>query len=347
MYHSLANLPKRVIADTNVLLDATFVDGLARRATRLLGRLGISLILDDMTEREAESILDRLKKKLALSFEPKALLAEYLSLVQVIRVPPGSPMLATGINRADRHVVAAAREHSAWILTGDAPLVVECDKIGLPARFPWDVVMEDASQRGRQDEISKIIRVVPPTKEQGLIFARVIPGAWRGIRGAGQFFTVCEIGGLGRIGYDNSNERWVFDTAIGQKAEARCTLDSDGPWAVCASYKLPGIGKSGRIEIRAGRRPAPVPPGITSTLKQLPRSPFGDLRIGSTSSGLDYWNGHVRAIVVGPQTMSAETWKAIVYTTEGAPNPYDANALERALTLVNQLGGNLPLDDLR
>jgi predicted nucleic acid-binding protein len=117
MYHSLANLPKRVIADTNVLLDATFVDGLARRATRLLGRLGISLILDDMTEREAESILDRLKKKLALSFEPKALLAEYLSLVQVIRVPPGSPMLATGINRADRHVVAAAREHSAWILT--------------------------------------------------------------------------------------------------------------------------------------------------------------------------------------------------------------------------------------
>jgi hypothetical protein len=45
--------------------------------------------------------------------------------------------------------------------------------------------------------------------------------------------------------------------------------------------------------------------------------------------------------------MSAETWKAIVYTAEGAPNPYDANALERALTLVNQLGGNLPLDDLR
>jgi hypothetical protein len=61
MYHPLTDLPTRVVPDSNVLLDAAFVaGGSARRSIDLLGASGYSILIEEMAQREAVRILDKL-----------------------------------------------------------------------------------------------------------------------------------------------------------------------------------------------------------------------------------------------------------------------------------------------
>ncbi len=146
MHQSLLALPKRALPDTNVFLDAAFVaDGLARKAIAALNSLGTLIILSDGVEREATGRLEHLRYQIGLSFDPVALFTRYLETIPLERVPPADPSLGCGVNRSDQHVVAAARQFDTWIMTGDAPLIMEAQKLGLKARFPWDVIMEAVS----------------------------------------------------------------------------------------------------------------------------------------------------------------------------------------------------------
>src|SRR5258708_40040280 len=100
MYHPLTPLPTRVIADSNVLLDATFVrNGLARRAMDVLGQLGQTIIVDEMIEREALVILDRLQRDLCLTFNPKEFFDDNIRRLRALHVPPADPNLGMGVNR--------------------------------------------------------------------------------------------------------------------------------------------------------------------------------------------------------------------------------------------------------
>ena len=61
MHNSLKGLAKHVLVDTNVLLDAAFVNGAARKALMLLSQLGLSPIIDEMIELEANRVLEDLR----------------------------------------------------------------------------------------------------------------------------------------------------------------------------------------------------------------------------------------------------------------------------------------------
>jgi hypothetical protein len=165
VYHSLADLPQRVVPDCNVLLDAAFVvDGSARKSIDALATLGQSLLIEEMIQREAVRILSDLGTSLGLTFDPLSHFNSFLSSKPAMFVPPAPPLLGTGVNRADQHVAAAARHYNSWILTGDTPLAVEAEKVGLQARFPWDVILELAAQQGNLNKLVDKFRQTSPVK---------------------------------------------------------------------------------------------------------------------------------------------------------------------------------------
>lgn len=242
-------------------------------------------------------------------------------------------MLGKGVNRADQHVAAAAQHYESWILTGDAPLIVETEKIGLHARFPWDVILEAAAQQGTLDDLRNCIRFVPPAREQGTIFGRLIPGGWAGMTGVGQF-TVCDIENIGRIFYDSDLESWIFRIVTGVEARVRYPVTGDTPIAVCGTYSLPGAGQLGKVTIRVGSFPSTSYTSSSKTLTSLKGHETGTIAICHTINNKHHWNGRLRTLVIGPQKVNQETWKALIATREGAPNPYDSNALRHTLRLI-------------
>lgn len=337
MHNSLKDLPKRVLIDTNVLLDAAFVtNGAARRSLALLNQLGYSPVIDEMIEREAICILEKFGKSFFPAFNFSKVLSDHISVADVLRLPPSKPISNTSVKSHDVHVVSAANKYGAWVLTGDLELVVQLLTDGFQARLPFDVIMEAATADGTDPSLEDIIRVVAPTRQSGMLFGRVIAGGWAGRNSIGKF-TVCDMEKVGRVFYDTQSEEWVFEMPIGVSVRAKCSIQNGEQWAVCGSYRFPSAGKGGNLFIRAGQYPSKIFSARKSTLKSIASSSPGTTNIGSSVKNQDHWNGYLRSVVIGPQGMSKDTWKAIVAIPEGAPNPYDSNALSRVLGLAGAL----------
>lgn len=332
MINPLTGLPSRALLDTNVVLDATFVaDGYARRAVGRLGEFGYTAIIDDAIEREAKATLERLADRLQLSFDPKRSVDRLLDALRVMRLPAASAQsLGSGVHRSDAHVAAAARTYGAWVLTSDVVLAAECIGASIPVRLPWDVVAQG------EVTLATVLRVMPPAADVGLIFARVIPGNWAGHRIADRF-TVCDVENVGALYYVGDAQEWVFETKAGATARVASNVKPDQIWVVCGTYSLPTDLHKGSVTVRAAMSHAELP-GQSSVTPAHPLRSNGPGRIsfGHRVDGSSYWNGHLRCVVIGPHTISRETWRALLTVPEGAPNPFDANALERVLRLADQ-----------
>jgi len=333
MHNSLKGLPKRVVIDTNVLLDAAFVmDGAARKSLALLRQLEYLPIIDGKIESEATRKLKEYRKSFCPAFDLATVLSDFVSRAHILCLPSAKQMSNTSVNRHDVHVVSAAQQYGAWVLTGDLALNVELCVDGIQPRLPFDVIME----AGTTLTIENIIRIIAPTRESGMLFGRVIPGNWVGMKSVGSF-TVCDMENVGRLFYDTATEEWIFEMPIGEMVQVKCPLQQGEQWAVCGSYNLPGAGKSGRLSIRAGIHPSTIFSRSKKTAKIITNSTPGVSKFGSSVKNQDYWNGHLRSVVIGPQGMSSKSWKNIIAIPEGAPNPYDSGALSRVLEQVGAL----------
>lgn len=337
MHNSLEGLPTRVLIDTNVLLDAAFVtNGAARRSLTLLSQLGYSPVIDEMIELEAIRILEKYRKFFYPAFDLAKVLSDCISVAGILRLPPAKHISNTSVKPHDIHVVSAAAQYGAWVLTGDLALNVQLRADGIQARLPFDVIMEAATADGADPGLDDIVRIVAPTRQSGMLFGSVIAGNWAGMSSVGSF-TVCDMENVGRIFYDTQTQEWAFEMPIGVSVRVECPLQKGEQWAVCGSYKLPGAGKRGRLLIRAGQYPSTIFSESISTQKNIASSSPGVTNIGSSVSNQDYWNGHLRSVVIGPQGMSTDTWKKIIAIPEGAPNPYDSDALSRVLERAGSL----------
>ncbi len=353
MHNSLRGLPTRVLIDTNVLLDAAFVsNGVARRSLALLGQLGYSPVIDEMIELEAIRILEKYRKSFYPAFDLAKVLSDHISVAGILRLPPAKPISNTSVKAHDVHVVSAAGQYGAWVLTGDVALNVQLRADGIQARLPFDVIMEAATAGGADPSLDDIIRVVAPTRESGMFFGRVIAGNWAGMSSVGNF-TVCDMENVGRLFYDTQTGEWAFEMPIGVSVRVKCPLKNGEQWAVCGSYKLPGAGKRGNLFVRAGQYPSTVFSERIGTLKNIATSSPGVTNIGCSVNNQDHWNGHLWSVVIGPQGMGTDTWKEIIAIPEGAPNPYDSGALSRVLERAGALNSQpgllqLPIEqDLR
>jgi len=336
MHNSLKGLPQRVLIDTNVLLDAAFVtNGAARRSLALLGQLGYSPVIDEKIELEATCKLEESRKSFCPAFDLVKVLDGYICDVGILCLPSAKQISNTSVRDHDIHVVSAAVQYGAWVLTGDLALNVQLRIDGIQSRIPFDVIMEEATADGTPG-LDTFIRIVAPTRQSGMLFGRVMPGNWVGTNSVGNF-TVCEIENIGRLFYDAQTEEWAFEMPIGVSVRVKCPLQKGEQWAVCGSYKLPGAGKCGKLFVRAGQYPSTIFSDSTNTPKNITSSSPGVSNIGSSVKNQDYWNGCVRSVVIGPQGMSKKSWKNIIAIPEGAPNPYDSGALSRVLERVGVL----------
>lgn len=319
--------------DTNVALDGTFVaDGYARRAVARLRELGFRPVIDEAIEREAKGILAKLRARLNLCFEPATSFDRFLRAQGVTKLPAAPAGLGAGVHRSDAHVASAARHYGAWVLTSDAVLASECIKSSIAVRLPWDVV----AAGGLAVTLQGVIRVMPPAADKGLIFARVIPGNWAGRRIAAHF-TVCDVENVGTLFYAGDAEEWVFASKAGPMVRVPGPLSTNEIWVLCATYTIPAKLNTGNVTLRAatvsGRSPSP---GVAVPTVRFSSTGPGRLSFGHRVDGTAHWNGYLRCVVIGPQSLSGETWRAILTVPEGAPNPFDADALERVLRLADK-----------
>jgi hypothetical protein len=180
-----------------------------------------------------------------------------------------------------------------------------------------------------------IFRVAPLNGTAGSIFARVLPGSWAGRTSAGEY-AICDIEGIGCLYYDTRRGEWIFELRSGPVVAIKKQLGERESWAVCATYSLPATAKRGRIALMVGSSQTEPARVSTNTLKGLAHLTSRRIQVGSMLNGARNWNGHMRALVVGPQPVNAETWKAIISIPEAAPNPYDANALRHSLWTLDK-----------
>ena len=194
-------------------------------------------------------ILEQRRLALGLIFDPAEHFRAYTASVGCLRVLPASPsIVVNSINRADRHVVRAAIEFQGILLTGDAPLVSQCQKAQVVAKFPWSAIVEGDPA----PPVEEILRVVQPSPRKGTIFARTTPGGWRGMTDVG-IFTVVEIENVGMLAFDSRASEWVFDCFIGATVRLSYPPAGQGTTIVCASYDLLSAGRCGNLVLRAAR----------------------------------------------------------------------------------------------
>jgi hypothetical protein len=335
MHRSLTGLPTRVVVDTNVLLNATFVaDSSASYAIAHLSSLGLSPVVTESMVAEAAKVLGRLRIQLALPYDPFAIFRDYLASAKVIFLPAPELRHMKGINRADQIVVAAASEYAAWVLTGDVKFAGQCHTLGITSRFPWDVIMESAIRASVDPPKDYVLRVAAISRESGSIFARVIPGSWAASNSTATF-TVCDVENVGCLYYDSSSKGWTFSSAMGVSVFMKCPVGATEEWIVCASYKVGRKGKPGSVTLRSA-----LPLGNTevkdvSTAGQISAKTPGTIAFGQKASGGDCWNGHIRRIVVSSSQLGGKSWKPLVSIPDAAPDPTDSDVLEAALQRIS------------
>jgi len=109
---------------------------------------------------------------------------------------------------------------------------------------------------------------------------------------------------------------------------------SKGQSLICATYDLPSSG-NGKIILRAFSPLSGDRETRTVTARKKLKSDGGQVRVGSTLAGQAYWNGYVRHLTVSPEGMSAAKWKPICDVPDAAPNPLNADALNRSLLAMD------------
>lgn len=334
MHQALSTLTSRVVIDTNVLLNATFVaDSSARYSIEQLNGLGFSAIIDEAIEDEASFILRRLRIKLGLVYDPVEIFRSYLTTSRILCLPRSRPFRVKQVNKADQHIIGAASHYNAWVLTGDIKLAAQCQQFQIATRLPWDAIMEAATREKRAPPLHYVLRVAGISSSNGSFFARVIPGSWAGMRSVGRF-TVCDVENIGRIYYDSFTEEWVFSTALGADVRLGCPIGQDEHWIVSASYEVGSQGCAGTATLRAAR---PLGQSIQNniSLKGRISAPTpGEIAFGHSCSRNDHWNGYLRRVVLSPIAIDAKGWRALVKVPEAAPDPAASNVLETALLRV-------------
>ena len=341
MHQSLSGLPERVLLDTNVLLNACFVqDCSARGAIAELAKLGFEPVIDQSIKHEAEKVLRRLYIKCCLGFDPATLLSLYLAS-ENIQVLPAAPFInCSRVNRADRHVYSAGIFYSAWVLTGDVQCMAQCASQGVASRLPIDVLMEASFRGEMQLPLKYLLRYAGIRSDQGSVFARVIPGNWAGMKGIGKF-AVCEIENVLTLAYDSERSGWSLSIRGGGEGFAELPMTKgEQHFVVSGGFKAPIYDSKGsaflRVSSSTGEEKA-----IGFELKGGPTaSQPGLVTFGHRVNGRDHWNGHIRSIVVSPNQISADTWKALKANPDSTPDPASGNIVEAALRKIRSVAGS-------
>ncbi len=344
MHQCIADLPARVLLDTNVLLNACFVQGCsARTAISRLGSLGYQPIIDQSIEHEAVDILRRARIKCGLGYDPADLIAPYLASSRILSLPAAPFNACREINSADRHVYSAAKNYNAWVLTGDVRFMAQCTAQGVAARVPFDVLIESVLRDSKDPPLQYIARFAGICRDQGSVFARVTSGSWAGMEDVGTF-TVCEIENVLTLAYDSRRLGWSLLIRGGAEGFARLPIEHGSQdLVVSGSFKVPQYASKGKASLRIYSSTGAEKVIGFELSKGPSASAPGTVTFGHNVDGKNHWNGYIRCIIVSPNQMNADTWKALKANPDSTPDPASGDILEAALRKIRVVLGRYDL----
>lgn len=335
---------KRVFVDANVLLHAAFIeDSIARRSLRGLRLAGYSAVTDEIVHHESVRRLIALRQKLGLRYRPEKIFEREQAELKLLHVPPGDTQITTLVPRHDRHVMRAATELDAWVLTDDLELQILLLSEGIHARNSHQVLMGLPQKVQYLSELQTLPARHPPPFQQdceGWIMAWVTPQGWPESDDPRRH-TVMDAIGFGCLYYDNAQKRWAMTLDAGVSLTCQHMLETDRIEAVAFSFdsrRTPtqlslycgtSIGTS-RAATHDKNAMEITPPVM----------PLG-FSIGSSRDTSDHWGGYVRSLSVGDRFLGKSTWKKLITIQGLLPHP-EQNILQRALFAIAQR----PISDL-
>lgn len=327
----------RVVVDANVLLNSIFLpDGFARKAVSALSAMEKVGLIDDSIDLECRRRIRLLATKFGVGKnridELIGIFDEQAPRLVPLRLPPAevtSCMRSALIGQEnDLHVASACVGHDAWLLTSDANLAKASMSLDIEVRSPWDVVAEAADCADDPVAMDHMFRFVAPTQDQGFIFAHVLPGDWADKQGT-DTFTVCDVGGLGSLFYEQRRRRWVSE-GLGSSIARANPMVPRAVYSVCASYKFRSERK-GHASIYVGSPGAEAVQPSSCEIRKPRQLTLSTIRYGAKRSGDDAWFGHLRWVAIGPQSVSARYFQTLLSIPNAIPDPHDWKMLEFAI----------------
>jgi predicted nucleic acid-binding protein len=333
MFQTLKELPSRVILDTNIVLNAAFVEGSSsRHSIEQLNKLRYYPVIDQAIADEAIRVLVRLRRELNLAYDPLKIFRDYLAESKILTLPSAPLIQCRPINKADRHVIGAACQYGAWVLTGDIKLAGQCHGFHVATRLPWDVIFESYLGDDLTPPVHYVFQIAGVSSRTGSIFARIVTGGWGGACTGGHY-TVCDVQNIGRLYYDSSTSEWVFSTVLSAEARLKCALSGNQEWLLSVSFDVATSGAGG-LTLRAAQPHGDSAQSNVSFRGAFPGIGPGQITFGHTIHHNDHWNGGIKRVVLRPVSIDAKGWRALVTVPEAAPDPASSNILEAALRRV-------------
>jgi hypothetical protein len=324
--------------DTNVLLSTTLIeDGIARRAVRSVQSLGHAVYCDEISYGEAIRRLERAHHRLGLTYDPTVVFENLVYRLGILFVPPGDPIIPTGIHRHDRHIPRAAGQFATWVMTDDVELQMALTAAGFEARNSFEV-LQAATQSGASPATApplpaRIARAAPKAAK-GWVMAWVTPGLWASRRPSGQR-TVVDLPGFGQVYYDTATAAWKAEFAFAsQTLSVPFPLQPDIPVAVGIGFD--GSRVPGKLFVAAGAPSSPPKYVSADTQAQVPYCTIAGATIGHTLVNDCHWNGYVRRLSAGDRFVSKKLWKRLVSIEDITPHP-ELDVLDRTLVAIGNL----------
>jgi predicted nucleic acid-binding protein len=319
--HRLYSLPNKVIVDTNVLLDAAFIyKGFSRTSISLLHDMGFKLICDKSIYGEAKKVLTDRQENLSVDYDPLIFLERLLSKYSFRTEETLQKEDLKLINNKDQHVAKAAIEHEAFILTNDCSLYDECKRSQISIRFTWHVLNEYHYKNDKVG-IKDVIKIHKLGKNKGFIFSRIIPGDWDSSLNIESKFTIIDIENIGKLFYQSSRNKWIFQTKSGIELSFQFKFSRDEILTFLINYDL----SKKRIEFRTCKSNHPVHKKIEFISNA---NSIGNINFGRDLNGKNFLNGHLSTIVTGHKNIGKENFKLFCKYVEGLPDPWDKGMLD-------------------
>jgi hypothetical protein len=322
---------KRVVLDTNAILNATFNSaGLAAHTLSSLRKMGTPIYVTPFIEAEVGRVSGRLKRKYGLGFDPAQAVRSALRAQGILFSPePQGPPLAH-VNKADEPIARAAKQLGAAIITDDIEFIVQARAAGVDAWQYWEV-SRSYKGVGELPSLSKIVRYGAPSGSASYVFARVAPGGWAGLR-INQQFSVCGFNEGIWLYYDGLSEHWQVQTPEGEIIRLPMPLKTDAHYVLGVNVRR--TDKGNHITLMAteqGGLPICARADVRTVGTGTGQS---RLSVGNSHRQLDHWNGPIRDLVVASGGLPPKTFRLLAATQDLSPNPLDSDKLEEAVQRV-------------
>ena len=323
-----------MLLDANVLLDLCFIrDGLGIGAISYLRRHDYQLYTTTKCITEARTRIVRLRHPQFVGFVDRA--CAPLG-IQPIDAKQG-PIAFDGVNRLDRHVPAAAAHVDAFILTDDAPLLLELDTARVNARTTRELCYESYVPRRPPQHVC--ISGFNLAEASGHAFFKGIPDDDM-LSDVAREWTLWENRRLGRLYYQSPVRHLTFQPAFtAGLARLPIVLEHNTQISVLLNYRIKK-GQATNITIKVNVGGARNDFEATYQINKVPRdtlygSPFRIMNSYQLGNG---WKGALQYFTFGPSTIKPDNWKVYKSIIGVSPSTLTMDMMKFALMLTDQRG---------